>query len=65
MQGVQARYVAELHSFPLSDTRLYPFSYAPIGEGEHISGELFGLFWGFVCCQPLFETSDERACEHE
>ena len=42
---------------------LYPFSYAPLGEGGHISG---GLFWLFleVCLpptpsrQPLFETSD-------
>ena len=30
---------------------LYPFSYAPLGEGAHISGELFGLFLGFVCRQ--------------
>ena len=42
---------------------LYPFSYAPLGERGHISGELFGLFLG-VCLspapsrQPLFETSD-------
>ena len=27
---------------------LYPFSYAPLGEWEHISGELFGLSLG-VC----------------
>ena len=28
---------------------LYPFSYAPLGEGGHISGErFFGSFWGFV-----------------
>ena len=32
---------------------LYHFSYAPFGEGGHISGELFGSFWGFVCRQPL------------
>ena len=31
---------------------LYPFSYAALGEGAHISGELFGLFLGFVCRQP-------------
>ena len=42
---------------------LYPFAYAPLGEGAHISGELFGLFLG-VCLsptpsrQPLFETSE-------
>ena len=42
---------------------LYPFPYAPLGEGEHISGEFWGLFLG-VCLsptpsrQPLFETSD-------
>ena len=42
---------------------LYPFSYAPLGEWGHISGELFGPFLG-VCLsptpsrQPLFETSD-------
>ena len=34
---------------------LRPFSYAPLGEGGHISGERFlGLFGGFVSCQPLF-----------
>ena len=45
---------------------LYPFSYAPLGEGGHISGELFGFFFG-VCLsptpslrQPLFETSDNE-----
>ena len=31
---------------------LYPLSYAPVGEGGHISGELFWLFLGFVCRQP-------------
>ena len=31
---------------------LYPFSYAPLGEGGHISGELLELFLGFVCRQP-------------
>ena len=32
---------------------LYPFSYAPLGEWGHISGELFGLLLrGFVCRQP-------------
>ena len=31
---------------------LYPFSYAPLGEGGHISGELLGSFSGFVCRQP-------------
>ena len=42
---------------------LYPFSYAPLGEGGHISGELFWRFLG-VCLsptpsrQPLFETSE-------
>ena len=44
---------------------LYPFSYAPLGEWGHIFGELFGRFVvvanssrpGFVCRQPLFETS--------
>ena len=45
-----------------------PFSYALLGEGGHISGELFGLFLG-VCLsptpsrQPLFETSDSIACK--
>ena len=40
---------------------LYPFSYAPLGEGGHISGELLWLF-SRVCLsptpsrQPLFET---------
>ena len=41
------------------------FAYAaPLGEGGHIAGELFGLFLG-VCLsptpsrQPLFETSDK------
>ena len=44
---------------------LYPFSYAPLGEWGHISGELFGLFLG-VCLsptpsrQPLFETSEKK-----
>ena len=43
---------------------LHPFSYAPLGEGGHISGEPFWRFWG-VCVsptpsrQPLFETSDK------
>ena len=27
---------------------LHPFSYAPLGEEGHISGELFAWFWGFV-----------------
>ena len=42
---------------------LYHFSYAPLGEGRHISKELFGSFWA-VCLsptpsrQPLFETSE-------
>ena len=42
---------------------LHPFSYAPLGEGGHISGEIIGLFLG-VCLsptpsrQPLFETSE-------
>ena len=40
---------------------LYPFSYAPLGEGGHISGKLFGLFLGVRLSptpsrQPLFET---------
>ena len=30
----------------------YPFSYAPLGEGGQISGELLGFFLGFVCRQP-------------
>ena len=42
-----------------------PFSYAPLGEWGHISGELLGLFWGVSLSptpsrQPLFETSDLR-----
>ena len=42
---------------------LYPFSYAPLGEWGHISGELLGLFLGVSLLptpsrQPLFETSD-------
>ena len=60
-EGVGARKSFICRRFrPLS---VYPFSYAPLGEGGHISGELFGLFSG-VCLsptpsrQPLFETSD-------
>ena len=47
---------------------LYPFSYAPLGEGGHVSGELFWLFLG-VCLppptsrQPLFETSNDLASD--
>ena len=42
---------------------LYPFSYAPLGEGGHNSGDLFGLFLGVRLSptpsrQPLFETSE-------
>ena len=41
------------------------FSYAPLGEGGHNSGELFGLFLGVRLSptpsrQPLFETSDGK-----
>ena len=36
---------------------LYPFSYAPLGEGGHISGELFLDLFGGLFRQPLFETS--------
>ena len=31
---------------------LYPFPYAPLGEGGRISGELLGSFWVFICRQP-------------
>ena len=44
---------------------LYPFSYAPLGKGGHISGELYWAVFG-VCLSPtpssqrLFETSDTK-----
>ena len=44
---------------------LYLFSYAPLGEGGHITGERFFAIFG-VCLsptpsrQPLFETSDKN-----
>ena len=44
---------------------LYPFSYAPLGERGHISGELFGLFLG-ACLSPTpfrnlrYESKCER-----
>ena len=31
---------------------LYPFSYAPLGEGGHATGEFSGVFLGVVCSQP-------------
>ena len=42
---------------------LYPFSFAPLGEWGHISGEHLGLFLGGCLSptpsrQPLFETSE-------
>ena len=45
---------------------LYLFSYAPLGEGGHISGDVFGFFWGACLSptpsrQPLFETGVSRA----
>ena len=46
---------------------LCPFSYAPLGEGGHITGEHFLAVFG-VCLsptpsrQPLFETSDSMVC---
>ena len=46
------------------------FPYAPLGEGGHISGELFWLSLG-VCFsptpsrQPLFETSDQGGNSRE
>ena len=34
-----------------------PFSCAPLGEGAHITGELFGLFWGAcLVANPLPPT---------
>ena len=52
-----------LHVPEIQASFLYPFSYAPLGEGGHISGELLGLFLGACLSptpsrQPLFETSD-------
>ena len=36
---------------------LHPFAYAPLGEGEHISGELFCLlFWAPLVANPLPST---------
>ena len=48
---------------------LCPCSYAPLGDGGHISGEFFGLLLG-VCLsptpslQPVFETSDKTVQKH-
>ena len=52
-----------LHMPEIQASFLYPFSYAPLGEGGQISGELFGLFSGDCLSptpsrEPLFETSD-------
>ena len=54
-----------LHMPEIQACFLYPFSYAPLGEGGHISGEPFllqfgGLFVANPCRQPLFETSDKK-----
>ena len=55
-----------LHRPEIEASFLYPLSYAPLGEGGQISGELCGLFFG-VCLsatasrQPLIETSEESA----
>ena len=38
---------------------LCPFSYAPLGEGDTFLENFLGSFGGFVCRQPLFETSDK------
>ena len=54
-----------LHLPEIQASFLYPFSYALLGEGGHISGELFGLFLAVRLSptpsrQPLFETSDKN-----
>ena len=41
-----------LHRPEIQASFLYPFYYAPLGEGGQISGELLGSFWKFVCLQP-------------
>ena len=41
-----------LHMPEIQASFLYPFSYAPLGEGGHISREFWGSFLGFVCRQP-------------
>ena len=45
-----------LHMPEIQPSFLYPFCYAALGEGGHISGE---RFWSPTPSrQPLFETSD-------
>ena len=54
-----------LHMPEIQASFLHPVSYAPLGEGGHISGERFlALFGGLFVANPLlptlFETSDSE-----
>ena len=44
--GAKKSFLPEIES-----SFLHPFSYAPLGEGGHISGEFLGFLGGFVSCQ--------------